>query len=406
MSQEQASEAVSRIYSITGADSERIVEAIHAVQSVLGRGLSVDELVQTASGEVLSPGISALYRQQTKGDVSANALVALANQTRASTRETGASVEQIASAREYLANTANRTQSKAPLRQQEAVYLSLLNSGAFDDEAEVQEAYKRFISRLQPNEDIFEAASKFDWTRGLSETNRIQAGNAIKATNWEALRAVGAQQYSGDALSLTSNEERASRMRAMQERLQELQLRVLEAIDAAITKIGEEKLKAMIEGVLNLASEVVTRLLPLLVSLLETLEPVLQPLLEVLFSLVDILGEAVEWLKKNDVGEKAGKGFDFAKNFGLVGLISNLFGKDEDDGDGYSGHARADGGVASIPTIVGERGAEMVIPFDFARRGRANNLVQTFNQTFNLAQNQTTASSLAATMRTKGRWGR
>lgn len=406
LSQEQASEAVSRIYSITGADSERIVEAIHAVQSVLGRGLSVDELVQTASGEVLSPGISALYRQQTKGDTSASALISLANQTRASTRETGASIEQIASAREYLANTSNRTQSKAPLRQQEAVYLSLLNSGAFDDEAEVQEAYKRFISRLQPNEDIFEAASKFDWTRGLTTTNKIQAGNAIKATNWEALRAVGNQQYSGDALSLTSNEERASRMRAMQERLQEVQLRVLEAVDAAITKIGPEKLKEMVDGVLDLATEIVTRLLPILVNVIETLEPVLQPLLDALLSLVDLLGEAVEFLKTNGVVEMVGKGFDFAKNFGLVGLVSNLFGDDEDEGAGVSGHARADGGVASIPTIVGERGAEMVIPFDFARRGRANNLIQTFNQTFNLSQNQTTASSLAATMRTNGRWGR
>ena len=405
LSQEQASEAVSRIYSITGADSERIVAAIHAVQSVLGRGLSVDELVQTASGEVLSPGISALYRQQTKGDASASALISLANQTRASTRETGASIEQIASAREYLANTSNRTQSKAPLRQQEAVYLSLLNSGAFDDEAEVQEAYKRFISRLQPNEDIFEAAAKFDWTRGLTTTNRIQASNAIKATNWEALRAIGNQQYSGDALSLTSNEERASRMRATQERLQDVQLRVLEAIDAAITKIGPEKLNEMIDGVLNLATEIVTRLLPILVNLIETLEPVLQPLLGALLSLVDLLGEAVAWLKTNNVGEKTKGTFDVAKNFGLVGLLSNLWGDDDDEG-GVSGHARADGGVASIPTIVGERGAEMVIPFDYARRGRANNLVQTFNQTFNLAQNQTTASSLAATMRTNGRWGR
>lgn len=404
LSPEQASEVVSRIYSITGADSERIVEAIHAVQSVLGRGLSVDELVQTASGEVLSPGISALYRQQTNGDVSANALIALANQTRASTRETGASVEQIASAREYLANTSNRTQSKAPLRQQEAVYLSLLNSGAFDDEAEVQEAYKRFISRLKPNEDIFEAASKFDWTRGLTATNRIQASNAIKATNWEALRAIGNQQYSGDALSLTSNEERASRMRGMQERLQDVQLRVLEAIDAAITDIGPEKLKEMIDGVLNFATEIVTRLLPTLVDLVDMLSPVLQPLLDALLSLIDAVGEAVEWLKTNK--ETAESTFDVAKNFGLVGLLSNLFGDDEDEGATLNGHARADGGVASIPTIVGERGAEMVIPFDYARRGRANNLVQTFNQTFNLAQNQTTASSLAATMRTNGRWGR
>lgn len=406
LSQEQASEAVSRIYSITGADSERIVSAIHAVQSVLGRGLSVDELVQTASGEVLSPGISALYRQQTKGDVSASALIELANQTRASTRETGASIEQIASAREYLSNTSNRTQSKAPLRQQEAVYLSLLNSGAFDDESEVQEAYKRFISRLKPDEDIFEAASKFDWTQGLSTTNRIQASNAIKATNWEALRAIGNQQYRGDALSLTSNEERASRMRATQERLQDVQLRVLEAVDAAITKIGPEKLKEMIEGVLNLATEIVTRLLPILVDLIETLSPVLQPLLDALLQLVDLLGQAIEWLKTNNVGEKAKGTFDVAKNFGLVGLLSNLWSDDEDEGAGVSGHARADGGVASIPTIVGERGAEMVIPFDYARRGRANNLVQTFNQTFNLSQNQTTASSLAATMRTNGRWGR
>ena len=414
LSPEQASEAVSRIYSITGADSERIVSAIHAVQSVLGRGLSVDELVQTASGEVLSPGISALYRQQTKGDVSASALIELANQTRASTRETGASIEQIASAREYLSNTSNRTQSKAPLRQQEAVYLSLLNSGAFDDEAEVQEAYKRFISRLKPDEDIFEAASKFDWTRGLTTTNKIQASNAIKAikaTNWEALRAVGNQQYRGDALSLTSNEERASRMRATQERLQDVQLRVLEAIDAAITKIGPEKLKEMIDGVLNLATEIVTRLLPIMVNLIETLEPVLQPLLDALLSLVDLLGEAVKWLKKNDVGGKAKSGFDKVTKTGLIGLIRSLWSDDDNNGIpqyevGVSGHARADGGVASIPTIVGERGAEMVIPFDYARRGRANNLVQTFNQTFNLAQNQTTASSLAATMRTNGRWGR
>ena len=269
----------------------------------------------------------------------------------------------------------------------------------------MQEAYKRFISRLKPNEDIFEAASRFDWTSGLSTTNRIQASNAIKATNWEALRAIGNQQYSGDALSLTSNEERASRMRATQERLQDVQLRVLEAIDAAITKIGPEKLKEMIDDLLNLATEIVTRLLPTLIDLVDMLSPVLQPLFDALLQLVDLLGQAIEWLKTNNVGGKIKSGFDKATKTGLIGLIRSLWSDDEDNG-GASGHARADGGVASIPTIVGERGAEMVIPFDYARRGRANNLVQTFNQTFNLAQNQTTASSLAATMRTNGRWGR
>ena len=395
LSPEQASEAVSRIYSITGADSERIVEAIHAVQSVLGRGLSVDELVQASAGEVLSPGISALYRQQTTGETSASALVALANQTRASTRETGASVEQIASARNYLANESNRRQSKAPLRQQEAVYLSLLNSGAFDDEAEVQAAYDRFISRLNPGEDIFEAASKFDWTRGLAKTNKVQAGNAIKSVNWESLRAIGNKQYGGDALSLTSNEERASR-------LQDMQLRVLEAIDAAITKVGPEKFKEIIDSMLDIATKLVTKTLPILVDLIDTLEPMMQPLLDVLFSLVGLLGELIKWLKEKNVGENFKRGLDRAGD-----TIRGIFGGgDNKIKVGVSGHARADGGIASIPTIVGERGPEMVIPLDFARSGRANNLVQTFNQTFNLAQNQTTASSLAATMRTNGRWGR
>ena len=398
LSPDQASEAVSRIYSITGADSERIVEAIHAVQSVLGRGLSVDELVQASAGEVLSPGISALYRQQTTGEASASALVALANQTRASTRETGASVEQIASARNYLANESNSRQSKAPLRQQEAVYLSLLNSGAFDDEAEVQEAYNRFISRLNPGEDIFEAASKFDWTRGLTKTNRVQAGNAIKSVNWESLRAIGSKQYSGDELLLTSNEERASRMRATQDRLQELQLRVLEAIDAAITKVGPEKFKEIIDSMLDIATKLVTKTLPIVVDLIETLEPMMQPLLDVLFSLVGLLGELIKWLKEKNVGENFKSGLDIIGNT-IRGILG---GGDDKIKVGVSGHARADGGIASIPTIVGERGPEMVIPLDFARSGRANNLVQTFN----LAQNQTTASSLAATMRANGRWGR
>ena len=183
-------------------------------------------------------------------------------------------------------------------------------------------------------------------------------------------------------------------------------MRVLEAIDAAITDIGVEKIKEMVDSLLHLATELVSRVLPVLIDIVEILKPILKPLINTLFDLVRLLGEAVEWLKTNNVGEKTKSTFDVAKNFGLVGLLSNLFGDDEDEGATLNGHARADGGVASIPTIVGERGAEMVIPFDYARRGRANNLVQAFNQTFNLAQNQTTASSLAATMRTNGRWGR
>ena len=152
----------------------------------------------------------------------------------------------------------------------------------------------------------------------------------------------------------------------------------------------------------DIATKLVTKTLPILVDLIETLEPMMQPLLDGLTSLVGLLGELIKWLKEKNVGENFKRGLDRAGD-----TIRGIFGGGDDKIKvGVSGHARADGGIASIPTIVGERGPEMVIPLDFARSGRANNLVQTFNQTFNLAQNQTTASSLAATMRANGRWGR
>lgn len=57
-----------------------------------------------------------------------------------------------------------------------------------------------------------------------------------------------------------------------------------------------------------------------------------------------------------------------------------------------SGGARAQGGLVTSPTICGEAGAELVIPLDNSRAGRAGQIINNFNtnQSFNMQGNQQT----------------
>jgi SLT domain-containing protein len=61
----------------------------------------------------------------------------------------------------------------------------------------------------------------------------------------------------------------------------------------------------------------------------------------------------------------------------------------------------SNGGVASFPSICGEQGPEAIIPLDYSRAQRAENIANTVNQTFNMGNNQTTALSLAQAVRSR-----
>ena len=69
--------------------------------------------------------------------------------------------------------------------------------------------------------------------------------------------------------------------------------------------------------------------------------------------------------------------------------LKDLF---KDKGAGVSGGARAQGGIITAPSLVGEAGPELVLPLDYSRAGRTSQIIQNFNtnQSFNMASNQQT----------------
>ena len=63
--------------------------------------------------------------------------------------------------------------------------------------------------------------------------------------------------------------------------------------------------------------------------------------------------------------------------------------------------ARANGGVAAMPSLAGERGAEMVVPLDYSRSARGRELTQNLNQYFNMNSNETTTLSLSQAVKSR-----
>ena len=67
---------------------------------------------------------------------------------------------------------------------------------------------------------------------------------------------------------------------------------------------------------------------------------------------------------------------------------------------------KSSGGLTHGRELVGERGQELVIPLSWSRQGRATQIVQTFQQTFNLQGTQTTGLSLGQAVKGQGSFSR
>lgn len=131
------------------------------------------------------------------------------------------------------------------------------------------------------------------------------------------------------------------------------------------------------------------------VKVMEALEPLMDPLTSVINKLVPV----VKWL--------AGLASDFVNTF-IMPIIEGVkkalswWGDEEDkkrpNTAGVSGGGHAQGGLITSPSIVGEAGPELVLPLDYSRAGRANQIINNFTttQSFNLASNQSTPLALAA----------
>ena len=381
MDAKTADELLGKIYVQTGADYSTIVEAINRVRGVIKGRVSDDDLAQAAAIEIRYPGLSTAFASQNMTQLDAGNFRRYASTLNDIQKATGASTEQIAASTQVLANRKDIQNTGGKVSDYQAVYLAMQNSGAFESEDELESVFSTFV-RKQKNsgKDVFEFAKDFKMADYVYDAqNKQQAMIADQHLDWqsisEASRKYTDSEANPEVPEKTAAEKTAEKMRALEEKRNEMMIKlvdVLEPIIDAISKvITDGKMDKIIEGAVTLLSNVV----PLLSRVLAS------------------IGEFIVWIttKLTDYFDDDD---DVKNGAAVIGAMGNTANK------GLI-LKNANGGLALMPSIVGERGPEAIIPLDFARSQRASNIATSINQTFNMGSNATTALSLAQTVRSR-----
>ena len=400
ISNDEKNSMLGELYIKTGADYTTIVDAINRVTSVLGVS-NRDDITQAAVAEIRFPGAAAMFRQQNTGaatgadfGVFANRMKAIQGQTGATVQQntgkvtandfntytnrlkavqgaTGASVDQVQASTEKIANLRQKNFSNASMTDLQSIYLALQNSGAYDNQDELDRAFNSFL-RAQRNtkEDIFDFAQRYftnakTQTRGVyGATNRQQAMTALSNLDWRNLR--NAANTDSPLMPQTAAEKTAQKMREIEETKNNILIKLLKALEPVINSIDVDELSQFFDAMLKLAKD---------------LAPAISALVSFVTTTMVQLVNAVQKIYESLFGESNGKLKDVEV--------------------GVAGFAHANGGIASMPSICGERGPEMVVPLDYSRNARGAQLTQNLVQHFNMQGSETTALSLSQAVRSR-----
>lgn len=372
LSTDEKSQVLGEVYAATGADISTIVDAINRVHSVLGNAKRED-VVEAATAEVKMPGMAALFRQQNTGAVGSKDFTALLNRRKAMQSLTGASTEQMAQSSSYIANLRQSSFSNASQADLETLYLALQNSGAFDSDEELQRAFRSFV-RTQKNSDmdVFDLAKKWQengqWARtAYGATNKTQVLNSIGNLDFGSMATQSRiTDYSKPAE--TDAEMTARKLRELEETKNRILVKVLSAIAPVIEKVKPEELEKMFDAALKFFEKVTP--------------PLMDFISKALTFITKLLDDNPNGLQGQGVVEK-----DLGN--GMVQMQT------------FTGPMRANGGLAAVPSIVGEAGPEMVIPLDPSRQARGRELTQNLTQYFNLSGSETTTLSLSQAVKSR-----
>lgn len=379
---DEKQDLLGRLYIQTGADYTSIVDAINRVQNVIGSS-SIKDIEQAAAAEIRMPGAAAMFMQQNTGAVAASDFSKYLNRMKAIQQATGASVEQITSASSFISNVRQSSFSNASMTDLQTLYLTLQNSGMFDTEDELQNAFNRFVREQKSSKKgVFELAKDYDFTKGIySAQNRTQAINAAKNINWEAVEA--ASKESSTETKMSAAEQTAMKMREMEETKNKILMKVLEAIYPIIDKLDISALQGIFNGLIDLVSKVVPPLIKILNAISPYIEQLVTFLSDTIGKIISVVETLINWIMNSDLA----KWFTGTKEGGesTTGVLPQ----------------KANGGIVTMPSLVGEAGAEMVIPLDYSRQARSNNIIQNLSQNFNMSGNETTTLSLMQAVKTR-----
>ena len=369
------------MYIKTGADYTTIVDAINRVTSVLGVS-NRDDIAQAAITEIRYPGAAALFRQQNTGKATANDFNTYTNRLKAVQGATGASVDQVQASTEKIANLRQKNFSNASMTDLQSIYLALQNSGAYDNQDELDRAFNSFLrAQRSTKEDIFDFAQRYftnakTQTRGVyGATNRQQAITALSNLDWRNLR--NAANTDSVLMPQTAAEKTAQKMREIEEKKNEILMKMVEAIAPVIEAIDVKELSTFFESMIKLAKDLAPAIAKIVSFITGTMSQLVQSVVAM-----------YEGLKNSKLGQW------------IIG--------DDNANDWFtehskhvSGFAEANGGLVTMPSIAGERGAEMVVPLDYSRNARGAQLTQNLVQHFNMQGSETTALSLSQAVRSR-----
>lgn len=388
-SREDKVNLIGDLYAKTGADDTSIVDAINRVYTVLGN-LSRDEIIEAATAEIRMPGAAALFRQQNTNPVSAKDFTAYFNRLRGIQGATGATREQITSSSDYIANLRQSSFTNASETDLQSLYLALQNSGAFDTDEELQEAFKSFVRKQKDSGvDVFTLAKQWqdngNWTRTAEgNTNKTQAANAIKNLDFGRIGELS-KVADYDAPQETASEKTARQMRQLETLKDKLLIQVLQTIQETF---NENELKAFISGALDLIKLAVEFFVPIIKKIMPYVEKLIRAILEKIGALAEYTAAIKEQNKK-----QAERQVEAAQNKSTAATIAYRSGLDRT-------MRFANGGITSLPSICGEAGfPEAVIPLDPSRSGRAAQIMQQVSQTFNMGSNESNVMSMASALR-------
>ena len=356
-----ASDMLGQLNIKSGMDYSTIVDAINRVQNTMkDQNLSKDDLIAATEIELKYPGTSQAFASSGTEANMKNFNI-YANRMRAIQRATGASDEQIAASTQMFANRKDGDFGNAKITEMQSIYLGLQNSGAFDTQEELDAAFDRFVKKQKHSkEDVLVAAANFDWSAGIKdERNRTQADNLLKDKDWSQV-IMAATLKDDSAMQKTDNEKLVEDMRRIEEQKNKLIMTLVPAVIPLVEELAKildgDGAKQLAQGM----GEIFKVVVPILLKVLNFLNDfVLQN-----------LKKAMEWL-------------------------ASKLGKAPSDVIDASTSENANGGIVWGKSIVGERGPEAIIPLDYSRAQRAENIAYSIQNNFSMSGNETTALSLA-----------
>ena len=358
---------LNNLYIRTGADYGQIVDAINRVQTVLGKGSAIGAVENATASELKYPGSASLFQSSSSDKTSAYEFKRLESRLRKIQQATGANEDIIANAVQ-AAQASKLGGGRLSQTEYIALYSALKGSNAFDSDEQITRALESFSRRLNKGENVFEAFGNYNFAPFVhGQQNRNQLAKGLASIDLGDLRmASRSLVLSG----MTASEKTAADLRELQMKKDELLVKLIPVLQPVIEKlrdlVNSGTFKTMIDG------------------------------------MIDFFTIAASWFMR------------------LVGFVEDLYNGIKDSWFFTSSEEPTDistaikqntlatlpqksmGGLALSPSLVGERGAELVLPLDYSRAGRTTNIINNFTQTFSMSGNQTTATSLATAMRDNG----